>query len=221
MARGNSRAQSEARSPEVLSVRSAMKTGSIKASEAIDKDPTLNAVLTNPDVVKAIEKRIGTYLDDAVADASSGDGGTTIEPETTYFQVGGKYFALQVPSIDVEYETEDESFDYDYGSISSTEEVFVNSMTGSSINDADDLFIQSTIREVDRNSDEGKLLQSATKRDGIYSRIMMPKTKGLEPLIPIDESDSYYLAKSNARKGKADDIDNAVLKRAKESGVKD
>ena len=195
MARGNSRAQSEARSPEVLAVRSAMKSGSIKASEAINKDPTLNAVLMNPDVVKAINKQVDSLIESILEDASPGDNSTSVTPETTYFKVGGKMFALELPDIELEYDTEDDSFDYDYGSISSTEEAFTNVMTASNIQDADDLFSQAKIREVDMNSAEGKSLTWSKPYDSRGDMLEMPETKGVEPFIPFDKTKQFSRAK--------------------------
>lgn len=172
-----------------------MKAGSIKASEAIDKDPTLRAVLTNPDVVKAINKQVDSLIDGILQEASPGDGGTSVTPETTYFKVGGKMYALELPDIEMEYETEDDSFDYDYGSISSTEEVFTNVMTASNIQDADDLFSNAKIREVDMNSAEGKSLTWAKPYDSRGERLEMPETKGVEPFIPFNETKQYSRAK--------------------------
>ena len=187
MALGNSSAQSEARRPEVVAVRSAMKNGEVSAKKAIDNDPTLSAFLRNPDFVKAMDREISEQLDNAASEGTAGNGGTTFEPETMYFSIGNKVYAMQPPSIDVEYDTEDESFDHAFG----TEEAHSNVVTGASVNDFDDLIDQSTIREV--GADELKSLNL-----GPYSRmgdkIEMPEPNGFSALVPIRESWDYALA---------------------------
>ena len=125
MARGYSTSRSEARSPEVLKVREAMKSDKgMNALEAIEKDPTLNAMFFAQDFDKELAKNIDKIIGNQADSPDPGGGTFSVEPTETYVQIGNKTYLFTTPGFEVDYTTADESFDYDYGSISSTQESY-------------------------------------------------------------------------------------------------
>lgn len=198
MARGNTQregrvARSEARSPEALEVRSKMasKEG-VTANEAIDKDPTLKAVIGNEGFLKELGKNIRLALESAAEDVTvdeDGSGTTYIAPNTIYFEIGSKTYALETPEIEVEWEADDDSFSYEYGSIKGTGGGVSAGYSGASHQDPDDILADSKIR----------LVGDAEKRQLTYGEpsdlpFGIPESKGLTIRSKYSDTEEYIKA---------------------------
>lgn len=114
MARGNSRAQSEARSPEIVSLRENMKSDTkagVNAKEAIEKDPTLKAVLGNPDFIKKFEKLYDKAVESVVEEAANeppDDNTTAVNIAPQYFKIGNNIYELSLPDIEIDLNGDEE-----------------------------------------------------------------------------------------------------------------
>lgn len=174
MARGNTQregraARSEARSPEVLAFREQLSKKEMSLDKAMEKDKTLNSVFGSE---KAKEKLWeffdvkGRVENFEAEDTESGS--TTLDlPELT-FSIGDRMFKLTPPEVNVDYDVEDESFDYDYGSISSTEEVYSTTVTGSDEpNDIDELLARCTIKEIPKSEQKGYVTDFDSKNPNV------------------------------------------------------
>jgi hypothetical protein len=95
MARGNSRAQSEARSPDVLAVRGEMKRGGVSAPEAFEKDPTLRGVFTKEKWEKALSKSVESMIYDQMewhAQDEDFSRKTQLQGPPQYLKIGNKVY---------------------------------------------------------------------------------------------------------------------------------
>lgn len=198
MARGNTQregraARSEARSPEVLEIRNKMASkDGVVASEAIYKDPTLNAVINNEDFLAELGENLKLALQSATENVTvdeDGSGTTYIAPKTIYFDIGSKTYALETPEIEVEWDAEDDSFSYEYGSIKGTGGGVYAGLSGASHQTPEDLLADSKIR----------LVGDAEKKQLIYGEpselpFNIPETKGLDIRSKYNDTDAYIRA---------------------------
>ena len=221
MARGNTQregrvARSEARSPEALEVRSKMasKEG-VTASEAIDKDPTLNAVIGNEGFLKELKTNLRLALESAAEDVTvdeDGSGTTYIAPKTIYFEIGSKTYALETPEIEVEWEADDDSFSYEYGSIKGTGGGVSAGYSGASHQDPDDLLADSKIRLV---GDEEK--RQLTYKEPSELPFGIPETKGLNLRSKYNDTDEYIRASRVLKRFSKSKIDSVDLNTASDA----
>jgi hypothetical protein len=169
---------------------------------AVEKDPTLNAVLGSKEFIDAFEKHYEQKIDSIVANATPGDGGLVVDEGKSYLRIGGRTYVVETPAISLDYETEDQSFDYDYGSISSTEEVSANSLTGMDFATGEELLANSKVRLA--TSEEEKRLVSVSRDDNADGVGMPNQIKGVD--LYVNYKDTKEFRQSNrvvkAYKGK-------------------
>lgn len=114
--------------------------------EAMEKNPTIGAIFGSNKMREELDAMLEGTVEYVVEDAEPGESSTTIDGDVHYFKIGNKYYELQTPDIEVEYDTEDTSFDHAFG----TERSHSNSLTYSTYGTDVDAFMKDcTLKEVD------------------------------------------------------------------------
>lgn len=117
MARGYSTSRSEARSPEVLKVREAMKSKEgVDANTAMMNDPTLKEFMLSDKFDNELQERISQAV--GRTDFNPDEDGTssyTVDGTTSVIKIGNRFYEIKTPDINVDVELEDTSFDHAFG----------------------------------------------------------------------------------------------------------
>lgn len=194
MARGNSRAQSEARSPEVVALRDRMyEPDGVSLSEAIEKDPTLNAVIGNKELLDAWKKSFDKSLDEAASshDFESGSS-TSIDPDQSIFVIGKKAYIITYPEVELELQVQDDSFDHEWGGRLQTERYDPYATIEESSHDFKKFIEDSTIEEL--SPDDFKRLIPSTYKQGGGE---VPETKGVNQMMFYYATKEFRAAAKN------------------------
>lgn len=181
----------------------------VNLATAIAKDPTIGAIFGSKKMREEIEAMLEGTMDNAVQDAEPGESSTTIDGDVHYFKIGNKYYELQTPDIEVNYDTEDTSFDHAFG----TERGHSNSYESSTYGvDADAFFNDCVLKEVDdkfltfeKREEDGKRVDLADDIPGLTKMTWYVESEGYKSAmrgLPIE----YRKYGSNASRKESLDL---------------
>ena len=151
-------------------------------NEAIEKDPTLKAVLGNPDfqskLKEALASKIESSLEDMTIDPEEGSSGThTVDLGTKFLTIGNKTYRVELGEASVEYELDDDSFSYDYGSISGVEGgVYAAGGEGTTLNEV----LENAVIRLATPEE----VKSLTSKEPRFSGLKLPEQRGLTVSTP-------------------------------------
>jgi hypothetical protein len=180
MARGNSRAQSEARSPEVAKLREQMYQKGVSLRDALDVDPTIKALLGNEEVMGKWKELFDKKVD-SLLEGVDGEGGTpSYSPGEQYIRIGNRVFEITHPDVNIDATYEDNSFSYEYGSIKGSHDPGSGWEITDQDHDFESWIKESTIEELHPDEAKKYVPISETK---VKTGIDMPEVKGVNELV--------------------------------------
>lgn len=186
-----------------------MKPGSgvkVWLNEAIEKDPTLKAVLGNPDfqdkLKENLESMISSSLENMTIDPEEGSGTHTVDLGTKFLTIGNRTYRVELGEASVEYELDDDSFSYEYGSIRGVEGgVYA---AGGEATTLDEVLDGAVIRLATPEE-----LKSLTNKEPSLTRLELPEHPGLRVRTPWKETGEYRKLASFIKERK--DLANAQI----------